>query len=202
MLVPLLVAGLAKPHMTPTSDEYLPAWLVPNVTRWLPLVERWHPDFPNLDPALVLAVMAQESQGFHDVSSTDGHNSIGLMQVIPRIWTGTESQLRDPAYNIFVGMKILAYAQDEWGTEIGLAHYNCSEHGVKHDTCGEYGGMNYSEKVLSYWLPMFRAELAVLAGEEEGRIKDWLVELGYGTGLGRWDRIEQLLEHIRRHISQ
>jgi hypothetical protein len=81
--------------------------------------------------------------------------------------------------------------------EKGLAHYNCSEESVENDECGDHGGMNYAQKVLCYWLPMFRAELAVMAGEEDGRIKDWLVELGYGTGLGKWDRIEQLLEDGR-----
>ena len=181
----------------PPDDEYLPNWLVPNVTRWLPLIERWSPDFPGLDPALVLAVMAQESQGFPYILSKDGHRSVGLMQVIPRVWTGTENELRNPAYNIFVGMKILAYAQGEWGVELGLAHYNCSEKAVATNSCGTNGGIFYARRVLQYWLPMFRAELAVIAGEEEGRIKDWLIDLGYGTGLGRWDRIEQLLEDGR-----
>ena len=61
-MVPLLVAGLSQPVATPTNGEYLPKWLVPNVTRWIPLVHRWHPDFPELDPALVLAVIAEEKQ--------------------------------------------------------------------------------------------------------------------------------------------
>jgi hypothetical protein len=186
----------------PPDDEYLPQWLVPNVTRWLPLVERWHPDFPELDPALVLAVMAQESQGFPYIESTDGHNSVGLMQVIPRVWTGTESQLRNPAYNIYVGMKILSFSQDKWGTMLGLAHYNCSENSVADDQCGTNGGINYAKRVLEYWLPMFRAELAVMAGEEDGRVGDWLHKLGYRNGLGKWDRAERIFEREWRHIPQ
>ena len=181
----------------PTDDEYLPHWLVPNVTRWLPLVERWHPDFPGLDPALVLAVMAQESQGFPYLESTDGHNSLGLMQVIPRTWTGTEKQLREPAYNIFVGMKILNFSVHEWGTRLGLAHYNCSEDGVANDACGSAGGLRYADRILEYWLPMFRAELSVMAGEEEGRIGIWLSELGYRTGTGKWSRLERIYQDGR-----
>ena len=182
---------------SPPDDEYLPNWLVPNVTRWLPLVERWHPDFPDLDPALVLAVMAQESQGFPQLVSTDGHGSLGLMQVIPRIWTGTEKQLREPPYNIYVGMKILNFAVHEWGTRLGLAHYNCSEEGVANDACGTKGGLNYADRILDYWLPMFRAELTVMAGEEEGRIKNWLIDLGYGTGFGEWDCWECIAHYPR-----
>lgn len=195
----MLIGGISKGALPP-DDEYLPNWLVPNVSRWLPLVHRWSPDFPNLEPALVLAVIAQESQGFHLSESTDGHNSIGLMQVIPRVWTGTQNQLREPPYNIYIGMKILDFSRAKWGTRLGLAHYNCSENGVEHDKCGNNGGVHYAERVLSYWLPMFRAELTVMAGEEEGVVGEWLAELGYGTGLGRWDWMERMIRHERKVI--
>lgn len=114
------------------------------------------------------------------------------MQVIPRSWVATENTLREPAYNIFHGMKILDFATQKWGDQLGLAHYNCSEHGVKNDECGSNGGVHYADKILLYWLPIFRAELSVIAGEEEDSVVGgWLSELGYRTGTGKWDRAER-----------
>jgi len=166
----------------PAPEEPPPNWLIWNTVRWLPLIERWHPDFPELDPALVLAVMAQESQGNPYAEAGDGWGSVGLMQVIPRNWTGTRTQLLNPAYNIYVGMRMLDFSTQKWGVRLGLAHYNCSEEGVRNDACGSKGGLNYADRILEYWMPVFKAELFVLASDNE-----WLASLGYQRGYGRWD---------------
>jgi len=146
-------------------------------------------EFPELDPALVLAVMAQESQGFPYAQSGDRHGSIGLMQVIPRSWTGTRTQLLNPAYNLYVGMRMLNFSTQKWGVRLGLAHYNCSEEGVRNDACGSKGGLNYADRILDYWVPVFRATLWVRAGEDD-LIGDWLKDLGYEDKLGE----EEILE--------
>ena len=69
----LLAFSLAfSPLQSPAQEKAPPEWLIRNVIQWLPLVERWHPDFPELDPAWVLGVIAQESQGFPHVSDVTG----------------------------------------------------------------------------------------------------------------------------------
>src|SRR3989337_56730 len=95
----LLAFSLAfSPLQSPAQEKAPPEWLIRNVIQWLPLVERWHPDFPGLDPALVLGVIAQESQGFPHVSAVTQSHAIGLMQIIPRSRTGTRTQLQDPGF--------------------------------------------------------------------------------------------------------
>lgn len=131
--------------------------------------------------------MAQESQGDAYVEGVDGANSIGLMQIIARSWTGTKEQLKRPEYNTFVGMRMLHAILDKADGDIrlALAAYNCGWEGVEQEDCGRYGGLEYADKVLEYWVPVFRAELVVLAADNQ-----WLAELGYLYGTGRWDRIE------------
>ena len=171
--------------------------------RWLPLIERWHPEFPDLDPAWILAIIAQESQGMPYVEGSDGANSIGLMQVISRSWTGTVEQLKRPEYNVFVGMRMLHAILDKAGGDIrlALAAYNCGWEGVESDDCGTHGGLEYADKVLKYWVPVFRAELVVRAAEDD-YIGAWLAGLGYLYGTGQWDReVMQPIEPIRVNSS-
>ena len=155
--------------------------------RWLPLIQRWHEEFPDLDPAWILAMIAQESQGDPYAEGVDGANSIGLLQIIARSWTGTKEQLKRPEYNIFVGMRMLhaILGKADGDIRLALARYNCGDEGVAEDRCGRYGGLEYADKVLEYFVPVFRGELVVLAADNE-----WLAELGYLYGTGRWDRIE------------
>ena len=165
----LLVLTLAAGSMSamsfgqsPAEDDPPPAWLIWNVTRWMPLVERWAPDFPELEHALVLAVIAQESQGFPYAESDDGHSSVGLMQVIPRSWTGTREQLLDPAFNIFVGMRMLnATIRKAGNVRTALGAYNCGFVSLEADRCHAFGGYAYADRVLDHWLPVFRAELGI-----------------------------------------
>lgn len=55
--------------------------------------------------------------------AVSGKNSIGLMQVNPRVW-GHRDQLTDPDFNIHLGAKILASYIRHHGLVEGLHHYN------------------------------------------------------------------------------
>ncbi len=141
---------------TPLPD--VPDWMVWNVMRWKPLVERWHNEFPNVPEILVYAVIAKESQGFPYVVSGDGHGSVGLMQIIPRTWTSTEKKLKDPNINIYVGTWMLSNILErlEGDMRLALAVYNCGDKGVENDTCGTHGGYAYADDVLETYYPVFR----------------------------------------------
>ena len=81
-----------------TSEPAPPGWLLWNVRRWEPLVERWRPDFPDVPTEVVLAVIAQESQGFPDATDESGAGGVGLMQVTPRPWTASHDALLPIGY--------------------------------------------------------------------------------------------------------
>lgn len=129
--------------------------------RYLPLVERWAPDFPELEPALVLAVAAKESAC---IETMDDGVSVGLMAVTPRSWLFADDDLRKPAVNIYAGMFILNAAlhsdENESGTmREALAAYNCGWVSLKRGVCISVGGWAYADSVLSEWLPLMRAQL-------------------------------------------
>jgi hypothetical protein len=83
------------------------------------------------------------------------------MQVIPRSWIGSATQLADPAYNIFRGMFILnsALEQADGDMLMALALYNCGERAWDQSwngmACGTSGGLFYAHKVLFYYCPYF-----------------------------------------------
>ena len=181
-------APMSTPIQSPASEDPPPEWLVRNVIRWLPLVHRWHPDFPELDPAWILGLIAQESQGFPHVIADDVWGSTGLMQVGPRSWIGTRARLLDSAYNIYTGMRLFSDTLEKSGNDVrrALGAYNCGFVGLDANLCGSRGGLAYADRILDYWVPVFRANLWMRAGEDD-LIGDWLTELDYGDGLGKWD---------------
>lgn len=121
------------------------------------LVQTSYP-YLDLDPALVLSVIATESQGFPDIVSKDGWGSVGLMQVIPRSWTGTEEWLKNPWNNLNAGMHMLDASIKEHGLRKGLAAYNCSLSSIEADKCAPYGGYAFADKVLSYYIFFWQPE--------------------------------------------
>ena len=179
------------PLQSPAQEKSPPEWLIRNVIRWLPLVERWYSEFPELDPAWVLGMIAQESQGFPHVSDVTGSHAIGLMQIIPRSWTGTRTQLQDPGFNLYVGMRMLSATlkQTDGDLRRSLGAYNCGFEKLDAGRCGRYGGYAYADRILDYWVPVFRIRLA---GEAiiPDRVGDWLATLGYRWGLGKWHKQE------------
>lgn len=179
---------MSTPIQSPASEDPPPEWLVRNVFRWLPLIHRWHADFPELDPALILGLIAQESQGFPRAVASDLWGSAGLMQVGPRSWTGTRTRLLDPAYNISVGMRMLSDTLEKSDGNIrqALGAYNCGFVGLAADRCGTKGGLAYADRIIEYWMPVFHASLWIRAGEDD-LIGNWLKELNYEDGFGMWD---------------
>lgn len=141
--------------------------------------------------------MAQESQGFPYVIAEDLWGSTGLLQVGPRSWIGTRTQLLDPAYNVYMGMSMFSDTLEKSDGDIrrALGAYNCGFVGLDADRCGSRGGLAYADRIIEYWIPVFRASLWTRAGED-GLIGDWLKELGYGDGFGKWQMPEKEECHI------
>jgi soluble lytic murein transglycosylase-like protein len=146
--------------------------MVRNVIRWRPLIQRWQPELEHLQglegEALVMAVIAQESQGFADPHGIvgmerDRAGSVGLMQVVAGV-SGRPSgdRLLDPALNTLWGMRILngaiEIAEGEW--RLGVATFNCwPPEKVLADGCGSRGGLHYADRVIEHFYPVFLARL-------------------------------------------
>ena len=128
------VAGFAYVH---TTD---PGWWV---RLWYPLkygsIIRGHARNYRLDPALLAAVIYQESKFRPDVKSDSG--AIGLMQLLPdtakgiAIHTGGTrfrvSDLYDPELNVRYGSWYLRHLLDKYGNErTALAAYNAGQENV------------------------------------------------------------------------
>ena len=164
--------------------------------RWLPIIRQWHAEYPDLDPAWILAIIAQESMGEPDVISSDRVGSVGLMQIAPFAWRPSPSQLQNPSINIRWGMGILDELQNRYGNlRLSLATYNCGEANLAKGWCGNHGGYAYADVVINHWVPIFRDALRQIADGSYPNIfwmdmKEWLTSLGYLSGSGRWKREE------------
>ena len=162
--------------------------MVRNVIRWRPLIQRWQPELEHLQglegEALVMAVIAQESQGFADPHGIvgmerDRAGSVGLMQVIAGV-SGRPSgdRLLDPALNTLWGMRILnsVIDQEDGNLRVALGRYNCgAREKVMSDGCGSRGGLHYADRVIEHFYPVF---LAWLKRPPTEAIEQRLEELG------------------------
>ena len=130
----VVVAGFAYVH---TAE---PGWWV---RLWYPLeyetIVRGHARNYRLDPALLAAVIYQESKFHRDVKSKSG--AIGLMQLLPdtakgiAVHTGGSqfrvSDLYDPEINVRYGSWYLRHLLDKYGDErTALAAYNAGQENV------------------------------------------------------------------------
>ena len=130
----LAVAGLGYVHTTE------PGWWV---RLWYPLkyesIVRGHAKNYHLDPALLAAVIDQESKFHSDVKSSSG--AIGLMQLLPdtakgiAVHTGGTrfrvQDLYDPEINVRYGAWYLRHLLDKYGDErTALAAYNAGQANV------------------------------------------------------------------------
>jgi hypothetical protein len=129
------------------------------IERWRPIVEKVVAEYPELEPEIVLSIIAQESSGRPAVISTDGYGSIGLMQISPKPWRGTVTELSDPETNIRMGTAMLVQILSQAGGDMrtALAAYNCGWK-VLTTSCGSHGGYNYADRILEHWLPQFTVQ--------------------------------------------
>lgn len=102
-------------------------------------IVRAHARNYRLQPALLAAVIYQESKFNSDAKSSSG--AIGLMQILPdtakgiALHTGgskfTTDDLYDPELNIRYGSWYLRHLLDKYGSErLALAAYNAGQHNV------------------------------------------------------------------------
>jgi len=136
VLAVLVAFGGAFAYVNSTK----PGWYV---RLWYPLryeaIVRGHAGHYRLDPALLAAVIYQESKFNSDVRSSSG--AIGLMQLLPdtakgiAIHTGGNRfhvrDLYDPEINIRYGAWYLRHLLDKYGDErTALAAYNAGQENV------------------------------------------------------------------------
>ena len=131
------------------------------LVRWDPLVSQLIDEgsyHHKVTTEVVLAIIAQESFGIPDILSSDGYNSVGLMQITPRPWVGTIEQLIDPEYNIRWGLWFLDKGLEYSDGNIyeALRIYNCGRRNIERNPdCGKF----YADRVLYYWVPYIEGYL-------------------------------------------
>jgi soluble lytic murein transglycosylase len=135
-VIAALAAAFGTIHFT------RPAWYD---RLWYPLdygdIVRGHARHYRLDPALLAAVIYQESKFKSDARSDRG--AIGLMQLLPETAKGIAertggtafrvSDLYDPELNVRYGAWYLRHLLDKYGSErVALAAYNAGQRNVDH----------------------------------------------------------------------
>jgi soluble lytic murein transglycosylase len=139
-LLALLVVGAALGGGFAYVHETEPGWYV---RLWYPLryqaIVRGHARHYRLDPALLSAVIYQESKFRADALSSSG--AIGLMQLLPGTANGIAlhtggsrfriADLYDPEINVRYGSWYLRHLLDKYGDErTALAAYNAGQDNV------------------------------------------------------------------------
>jgi soluble lytic murein transglycosylase len=134
VIAAVLLGGYAYVHFTQPAF-----W----ARLWHPLhyeaIIQGHAKHYNLDPALLAAVIYQESKFRADARSPSG--AIGLMQLLPSTAQGIadhtggtryrESDLYDPEINVRYGAWYLRHLMDKYGSErLALAAYNAGQENV------------------------------------------------------------------------
>jgi soluble lytic murein transglycosylase-like protein len=87
-----------------------------------------------VDPYTILAMMEVESN--YNPNLVGDANDTGLLQILPATqrYMGIKGNLFDPAVNIEVGAKYLAYNQKRFGRDLGIVAYNQGEGNVARGT--------------------------------------------------------------------
>lgn len=127
-----------KPVMIADDGELVPYDNTDRILRWAKQIEAAAKKY-NVDPAVIAAIIEQESGGNASVVSRAG--AIGLMQLMPRTAKGLGVNPYDPAQNIDGGTRYFLYQYKAFGSvELALAVYNSGPGNVRN---GNY--MYFSE---------------------------------------------------------
>lgn len=127
-----------KPVMIADDGELVPYDNTDRILRWAKQIEAAAKKY-NVDPAVIAAIIEQESGGNASVVSRAG--AIGLMQLMPRTAKGLGVNPYDPAQNIDGGTRYFLYQYKAFGSvELALAAYNSGPGNVRN---GNY--MYFSE---------------------------------------------------------
>lgn len=116
-----------------------------------------------LDPIFVLAVIKQESSFRPHI--VGGVGELGLMQIRPETakwiaqkfgikWLGKNS-LKDPEYNVIIGVRYLAYLREMFGHgRLYLSAYNIGPKKVNLSLARNYWPKEYSSKVMKKYIDL------------------------------------------------
>ncbi len=165
---PNLAVEAAPPSSHPISSVF-----TPEVQHWGPAISRWAAQ-AGVDPNLAATVMQIESCG--DPSATSGSGAIGLFQVMPYHFAGSDSPY-DPDTNALRGLSYLRRSLDAANNDARLAFagYNGG--------IGVIGRSQFlwpAETVrYAYWGSGIYAD-AIAGLPESSRLNEWLTAGGSG----------------------
>ncbi len=134
-----------------------PEWAIEQVESWRPLVREVIQEkkrHPKLTQELVLSIIAQESMGNRYATSSDGHYSRGLGQIVCAGWMRIDCNLLFiPKVNLqwTIWFVEVALYYNDGNTVKALQQYNCGPDA--REQCGKW----YADLVLKYWMPNFRS---------------------------------------------
>lgn len=121
MILVRIVSIDNKPVMI-VDNKIVPYDQTDRILRWGPLIDKAARKY-NLDPAIIAAVMEQESGG--DATAGSHAGAIGLMQLMPRTAKGLGVDPYNPGQNIDGGARYLTIQLKRFGNlEQALAAYN------------------------------------------------------------------------------
>lgn len=110
------------------DNKIVPYDKTDRILRWAPHIEKAARKY-SLDPAVIAAVMEQESGG--DATAVSHAGAVGLMQLMPRTAKGLGVDPYDPAQNIDGGARYLTIQLKRFGSlEQALAAYNAGPNNV------------------------------------------------------------------------